>query len=65
VEAGAVKVVGTETERIVQEVERLLDDSAAYTKMAHAVNPYGDGYAAERICEGLLIASNEKVTCVC
>jgi len=65
VEAGTVKVVGTETARIVQEVERLLDDSAAYTKMAHAVNPYGDGYAAERICERLLIASNEKVTCVC
>lgn len=65
VEAGTVKVVGNETERIVQEVERLLDDSAACTKMAHAVNPYGDGYAAERICEGLLIASNEKVACVC
>lgn len=65
VEAGTVKVVGTETGRIVQEVGRLLDDSTAYAKMANVVNPYGDGYAAERICEQLLTASNEKVTSVC
>lgn len=65
IEAGTTRVVGTETEQIVQEVMCLLDDSAAYSKMANAVNPYGDGYAAERICEQLLIASNEKVSLVC
>ncbi len=49
VEAGTVRLVGTSSERLVQEVSRLLDDPAAYAEMAGAYNPYGDGYAAERI----------------
>jgi UDP-N-acetylglucosamine 2-epimerase (non-hydrolysing) len=65
VEAGTARVIGTKTERVVQEVERLLDDSAEYTRMANAVNPYGDGHAAERICEQLLITANEKAAYVC
>jgi UDP-N-acetylglucosamine 2-epimerase len=65
VEAGAARVIGTKTERVIQEVEHLLDDSSAYAKMVKAMNPYGDGHTAERICEQLLIASNEKVTLVC
>ncbi len=65
VQAGTARVVGTQTEQIVQQVQRLLDDSAAYAEMANAVNPYGDGHAAERICEGLLVASDEKVIYVC
>lgn len=48
VTAGTVKLVGTVPERIVAETARLLDDEAAYAAMAHAVNPYGDGRAAER-----------------
>lgn len=48
VDAGTVKLIGTTTERIVAEVEELLDDSDAYTAMSTAVNPYGDGLAAER-----------------
>lgn len=54
VEAGAAKLVGTDTERIVAEATRLLTDADAYAQMARAVNPYGDGHAAERIRDILL-----------
>jgi UDP-N-acetylglucosamine 2-epimerase (non-hydrolysing) len=54
VTAGTVKLVGTETATIVNETARLLDDQAAYAAMAHAVNPYGDGHASERIVASLL-----------
>ena len=50
-EAGTVKLVGTDYERIVLEVSRLLDDKAYYDRMSKAVNPYGDGRACERIVE--------------
>lgn len=53
VEAGAAIVVGTNTERIVEEVSRLLTDPAAYHRMATVRNPYGDGRAAERIVDAL------------
>jgi UDP-N-acetylglucosamine 2-epimerase len=43
--------VGTTRERIREEALRLLTDPDAYAQMAHAVNPYGDGHAAERIRE--------------
>jgi UDP-N-acetylglucosamine 2-epimerase (non-hydrolysing) len=49
VEAGTLRLVGTEPARIAHETARLLDDPAAYAAMAHAENPYGDGHAAERI----------------
>jgi len=49
VDAGVVKLVGTDVERIVSEAGRLLDDAAAYASMARGVNPFGDGHAAERI----------------
>ncbi len=52
--AGTVRLVGTDTDRILAEARRLLDDPAAHTAMARAVNPYGDGHAAERIVEALL-----------
>lgn len=54
VEAGTVKVVGVCEQDIYYEAKRLLDDSKAYDAMAHAVNPYGDGHASERIVEILL-----------
>jgi UDP-N-acetylglucosamine 2-epimerase (non-hydrolysing) len=54
VDAGAVRVVGTRRERIVTEACRLLDDAAAYQRVARAVNPYGDGRAGERIVSALL-----------
>jgi UDP-N-acetylglucosamine 2-epimerase (non-hydrolysing) len=58
VEAGTVRLVGTNPERILAEVRRLLDDPAAHAEMAQAVNPYGDGQAAGRIVEALLEASS-------
>lgn len=48
-EAGTVKLVGTDYDKILNEVSYLLDDSKAYEKMSHAVNPYGDGNACVRI----------------
>jgi len=53
VEAGTARVVGTDPECIIAETTRLLDDEAAYQAMARAVNPYGDGRAAQRIIEAL------------
>lgn len=53
-EAGTVKLVGTDTQRMLDEARRLLDDSTAYEAMAKAVNPYGDGHAAQRIVDAIL-----------
>lgn len=49
VDAGTVKLVGTDYDLIVGETSRLLDDKAYYDKMSHAVNPYGDGKACSRV----------------
>jgi UDP-N-acetylglucosamine 2-epimerase (non-hydrolysing) len=49
VEAGTVKLVGTDYDQIVQETGRMLSDRAAYEAMSCALNPYGDGMASERI----------------
>ena len=49
VDAGTVKLVGTDAARIVSETTRLLDDADAYQAMSRAHNPYGDGQAAGRI----------------
>lgn len=54
VAAGTAKLVGTDTTTIVVEAFRLLDDPAAHSEMARAVNPFGDGHAAERIVSILL-----------
>ena len=54
VRAGTARLVGTNTERIVFEVSRLLDDRGQYVAMAHANNPYGDGHASERIVHALM-----------
>ena len=51
VEAGTVKLVGTNKEAIIQEAQKLLDDEKEYNKMSKAHNPYGDGKACERIVE--------------
>ncbi len=52
-DAGTVKLVGTDHDLIVSEVSKLLEDKAYYDKMSHAVNPYGDGKACGRIVEAL------------
>jgi UDP-N-acetylglucosamine 2-epimerase (non-hydrolysing) len=49
--AGTAKLVGTDKDRIVTEIFSLLDDSEAYSAMARAHNPFGDGLAAQRIAE--------------
>ncbi|WP_343064684.1 non-hydrolyzing UDP-N-acetylglucosamine 2-epimerase [Halomonas cerina] len=51
VDAGTVKLVGTDVERIVGEMHTLLTDTAAYEAMSYAHNPYGDGRACQRILE--------------
>ena len=54
VQAGTARLVGSDTEKIVSETSKLLDDPEAHRAMAQAVNPYGDGHAAERIVQALL-----------
>lgn len=53
IEAGTARLVGTDSEAIARELLHLLDDRSAYDKMAAAINPYGDGRAAERIADHL------------
>lgn len=50
-EAGTVKLVGTNYDKIVNEVSALLDNNEYYEKMSKAVNPYGDGLACSRIID--------------
>lgn len=52
-QSGTVRLVGTDYDKITQEVSRLLDSPAAYQSMSQAVNPYGDGKASERIVNAL------------
>ena len=54
--AGTVKIVGTNKEKIVKETQELLNNPEAYEKMSKAVNPYGDGKAAQRIVK--ILADN-------
>lgn len=54
VTAGTVKLAGTDTEEIYRLAAELLDDPAAYDRMAKAVNPYGDGRACPRIAQAIL-----------
>lgn len=60
VEAGTVKLVGTDSDLIVAEVTRLLDNPTAYDAMAKAHNPYGDGLAAGRIRDAILNYAREN-----
>ena len=54
VTAGTVRLIGTDERRVYEETMRLLTEPTAYTHMAEAVNPYGDGEAARRIIEAIL-----------
>jgi len=54
VEFGTVKIAGTEMDRIYTLTAQLLEDKREYDRMANAVNPYGDGFASERICQSIL-----------
>ena len=54
VEAGTVKLVGTDVDIIVNEASKILNDENEYAKMSRAINPYGDGKASERIVNAIL-----------
>jgi UDP-N-acetylglucosamine 2-epimerase len=60
VEAGTLKLVGTDEERIFQTAHQLLTDAAAYAAMAKAANPFGDGRASERIVAAILYAFGRR-----
>lgn len=53
VEAGTVKIIGTDSESLYNEAKLLLENKEEYNKMANAVNPYGDGNASERILKAI------------
>lgn len=54
VEAGTVRLIGTDRDRVYEETKRLLTDKSAYDAMSNAVNPYGDGQASRRIVQAIL-----------
>lgn len=60
VEAGTVKLVGTNPNNIITEAQKLLDNSEIYTQMSQAHNPYGDGKASQKIIEFLKMRLIEK-----
>lgn len=61
VEAGTVRLVGADSERILAETMCLLDDPQAYRQMAQGLNPYGDGLAAQRIVDALIEFEEKKL----
>lgn len=61
VEAGTVKLIGTEYEDVLRETNLLLDDATHYRSMSEAANPYGDGKACERIIKAILIKNGFNV----
>ena len=54
IEAGTLKLVGTEEENIYNEAKKLLNNKNEYEKMSNASNPYGDGHASERIVDAII-----------
>ncbi len=59
-QAGTVKLVGTNTELITKEALKLIDDPGEYEKMSLAHNPYGDGNASQRIYDFIHNLENEN-----
>jgi UDP-N-acetylglucosamine 2-epimerase len=59
IEAGTLRLVGTDRQRIVEQANLLLDDPSAYAHMARAVNPFGDGHAAQKIVKALTAFHNQ------
>ena len=54
IEAGTLRLVGTNEEKIYEETKKLLSDKSEYDKMSKASNPYGDGHASERIADAII-----------
>ena len=61
IEAGTLKLVGTDEDTIYRETKRLLDDKEEYNKMSKASNPYGDGYASKYITDAIINKYKEEV----
>ena len=61
VEAGTVRLIGTDRDRVYEETKRLLTDKAAYDAMSNAVNPYGDGQASRRIVQAILYTFGNSI----
>ena len=61
IEAGTLKLVGTESQTIYSQFTALLDDEQAYQQMSHAANPYGDGHASIRIADILEFGTAEEL----
>ena len=59
IEAGTLKLAGTEEETIFQLVDELLSDEKEYQRMSKASNPYGDGHASERIADVIIAHFNK------
>ena len=60
IDAGTLKLVGTNEDNIYNEAKILLTDKIAYEKMSKASNPYGDGHASERIVDAIIEKFGEK-----
>lgn len=60
VKAGTLKLVGTQVEQVRESMLELLENKAAYEKMANAKNPYGDGHASDRIMDDIYYYFNKK-----
>ena len=60
IEAGTLKLVGTDEDTIYEETERLLIDKKEYNKMSKTTNPYGDGYASKRIVDAIIEKYSKK-----
>ena len=60
VKSGTVRLAGVETEKIAALADELLNDDAAYERMARAVNPYGDGHASARIADAIMDWSRRR-----
>lgn len=60
VEAGTLKLVGTEVDKVHDSMVTLLEDKAAYDEMANAKNPYGDGHASDRIMDAIAYYFSDK-----
>ena len=60
VKSGTVRLAGVETEKIAALADELLNDDAAYERMARAVNPYGDGHASARIADAIMDGSHRR-----
>jgi len=61
IEAGTLKLIGTDEQKIYEETKKLIDDKEEYEKMAKAVNPYGDGFASKRIVDTILQKFNKEI----